>query len=327
MKIKTSILVCILLVCALISLVFGRYKLTIEEIKNAIFIMDSTSIAGTLFFQIRLPRTILVMISGAALSLAGLVYQNIFKNPLVSPDVLGVSTGCSLGAATAIILIGNTTLALQGFSFVLGILSVMISMNMAKVLKSNKLLALIISGIVVSSLASSGIMMLKYVADPYKELPSIDFWLMGGFYNAGWQQIASILPITILSTTAIILMRWQLKVLRLGDEQAVSLGVNVKVIRIAAILCATFLVASVVSVAGLVVWVGLLAPHIAKFYIGDEITKAIPMSMLAGAIMLLIADVVARTLFSTEIPISIVTSLVGAPFLAYLLYRKGRVVS
>lgn len=326
MRVKTLILISILFILIIISLGFGRYKITLEEIKNAMFMVDSTSTAATLFYQIRLPRTILVILCGAVLSLAGLVYQNIFRNPLVSPDVLGVSTGCSLGAAIAIILIGKTTIVLQMFSFVLGIFGVLISMAIARVVGTNKLLALIISGIVVSSLASSGIMMLKYVADPYKELPSIEFWLMGGFYNADWHQIISILPILILGTLSIIIIRWQLKVLTLGDEQAFSLGVNVRGIRITAILSATFLVAAVVSVAGLVNWIGLLAPHIAKYYVEDEITKTIPLSMLSGAIILLIADIASRTLFSAEIPISILTSIIGAPFLAFLLYKRGRVI-
>lgn len=308
-----------LIMLMLVTIFVGRYKIDISELLSN----WTTSRDYTVIFNIRLPRTILVALSGGALALSGMVFQSIFQNPLISPDVLGVSSGCSLGAALAIIFLGASPLMVQICAFVFGVSAVLFSLILAKNMKDSKILALIISGIVTGALANAFIMMLKYFADPYKQLPAIEFWLMGGFYRSNWNNVAYVFPAVIVSIIILYLIRWQLKVATMGDVQAKLLGINVSKIRLTAILISTLLVSVVVSVAGLVSWIGLLAPHIVKAYAKDDITKNIMLTVVMGAILLLVADTAARTLLTSEIPISILTSLFGAPFLVYLLNKRG----
>lgn len=275
-----------------------------------------------MFYQIRLPRTLLVILSGGALSLGGMVYQGVFRNPLVSPDVLGVSSGCSLGAIVAMIFFSSQGFLAQGFAFVGGLTVVGLALMLSRAMGDNPILALVIAGIIASALVSSVIMMLKYTVDPY-QLPAIEFWLMGGFHQSSWPKLWGILPIITLATLILFVLKWPLNVLRLGDEEATTLGVAVGPLRIIALGCATFLVAAVVSVAGLVSWIGLIAPHLTKLYVGDDLNHAFPLSLPSGSSLLLLADILARTLLPMEIPISILTTLVGAPFLAYLFWKKG----
>lgn len=277
----------------------------------------------TIFFNIRLPRVILVVFSGGALALAGMVFQSIFQNPLISPDVLGVTSGCSLGAAIAIIFMAANPLMTQLMAFSTGIVAVLFSVFLSKNMATNKVLGLVISGIVTQALASAMIMILKYFADPYKELPAIDYWLMGGFHNSNWDNIIYVIPLVIVSIAILYLLRWRLKVCTMGDIQATLLGVDVKKIRIITILISTLLVSVVVSVAGVVSWIGILAPHIVKSYAKDDISKNMILTVIMGGIIMLVADTAARSLTTTEIPISILTSLVGAPFLVYLISRRG----
>lgn len=313
------IYVSILFLLIFITLFTGRYKVNFSDIITN----WKSSQDFMVLFNIRLPRLILVIISGAALALAGMVFQNIFQNPLISPDVLGLTPGCSLGAVIAILFMSANPIAIQINSFLFGILSVIFSLVLAKNVKENRMLALVISGIVTGALASALIMIFKYFADPYKELPSIEYWLMGGFHNSTWNNVFYVLPIVVICVIVINLLKWQLKVITMGDTQAKLLGVNLKEIRMLAILFATLLVSSVVSVAGIVSWIGLLAPHIVKLHSSNDITKTIFLTLVMGSILLLVADTLARTISSTEIPISILTSLVGAPFLVYLINKRG----
>lgn len=316
---KKAIYIVILLLLIFITLFTGRYKLDLKDL--IVNFKDSQEFM--ILFNIRLPRLILVVISGAALALSGMVFQNIFQNPLISPDVLGLTSGCSLGAVIAILFMGANPIAIQINSFVFGILSVVFSLILAKNVKENRMLALVISGIVTGAIASALIMIFKYFADPYKELPSIEYWLMGGFHNSTWKDVFYVIPIVVICVIAINLIKWQLKVVTMGDTQAKLLGVNLKRIRILAIFFSTLLVSSVVSVAGIVSWIGLLAPHIVKLHSSNDITKTIFLTLLMGSILLLVADTLARSISSTEIPISILTSLVGAPFLVYLINKRG----
>lgn len=313
----------ILIVLAIVSLCVGRYSLKLDEIVNIIFSNSDNVQEVNLLLNIRLPRVALVMVSGAALALSGMVFQSIFQNPLISPDVLGVSSGCSLGAAIGIVFLAASPIMIQVLSFSFGIGAVIFSMILSKKMRSNRVLALVISGIVTGALTSSFIMIIKYFADPYKDLPAIEFWLMGGFYNSDWNGVINVLFLVLISTIILFLFRWKLKVLTMGDDQAKLLGVNVKHIRSIAIFSATLLVSSVVSVAGLISWIGILAPHIVKSFVRDDISKIMPITMVVGAIILLLADTFARSITTTEIPISILTSLFGAPFLVYLLNKKG----
>lgn len=309
----------ILILIIILSLFIGRYKIDLMELLND----GLLSRDFTIFFNIRLPRVILVVFSGGGLALAGMVFQSIFQNPLISPDVLGVTSGCSLGAALAIVFMAANPLMIQFMAFLTGMIAVVFSVLLSKNMGGNKILGLVISGIVTQALASAMIMILKYFADPYKELPAIDYWLMGGFHNSNWDNIIYVIPPVIISIVILYLLRWRLKVCTMGDVQATLLGVDIKKIRIITILISTLLVSVVVSVAGVVSWIGILAPHIVKSYAKDDISKNMILTVLMGGMIMLVADTAARSLTTTEIPISILTSLVGAPFLVYLISRRG----
>ncbi|EGO88243.2 iron ABC transporter permease [Clostridium botulinum C] len=312
----------ILIILSLISLCIGRYNITVLNVIKILFGNINDAIEYNLIFNIRLPRVILVIISGGALALSGMVFQSIFQNPLISPDVLGVTSGCSFGAAIGIVFMAASNIIIQVLSFIFGLVSVIFSLFLCNSMKNNKILALIISGIVTSSIASSGVMIIKYFADPFKELPTIDFWLMGGFYNSKWSNLSVVMPLVFIATIIIFLFKWRLKVLTMGEDEAKLLGVDVKKLRAACILAATLLVSSVISVTGIISWIGILAPHIVKSIVKEDITKIIPLTIITGAIIMVIADTLARSLISTEIPISILTSLIGAPFLVYIFNKK-----
>ena len=222
----------ILILIIILSLFIGRYKIDLMELLNE----GLLSRDFTIFFNIRLPRVILVVFSGGGLALAGMVFQSIFQNPLISPDVLGVTSGCSLGAALAIIFMAANPLMIQFMAFLTGMIAVVFSVLLSKNMGGNKILGLVISGIVTQALASAMIMILKYFADPYKELPAIDYWLMGGFHNSNWDNIIYVIPPVIISIVILYLLRWRLKVCTMGDVQATLLGVDIKKIRIITIL-------------------------------------------------------------------------------------------
>lgn len=278
----------------------------------------------TLFYQIRLPRTFLVILGGGALALAGLVYQSVFQNPLVSPDVLGVSSGSSIGAILGLLFLNGASYPTGFLAFFFGMGTVLLAMGLAGVMGGNRRYSMIISGILIGSLADSVIMVLKYTADPNRELASIEYWLMGSFQHADWQQILGILPLLLIPGAFLYLLRWKMKVLGLGDEEAGSLGISPGFVRVAALICATVLVAAVVSVAGVVAWIGLIAPHLVRMLGGEDYVKNFGSCVCMGSILLLAADVCARTLFTAEIPISIFTSFFGAVTLfVFLLKRRG----
>ena len=328
MKLRDSTIISsiVLVIAVIVSLLIGRYNIKPLEIINTIFYGNTDSMEFNLIWNIRFPRVILALVCGGALALSGMVYQSIFQNPIVSPDVLGVSSGASLGAAISIVFLTASPIMIQIMAFIFGIGAVLFSLILSKNMRSNRVLALIISGIVTGAISASFLMIIKYLADPYKELPSIDFWLMGGFYNSSWSNVIYVSVLTVISTIILFLFRWKLKVLTMGDEQAKLLGINVKAIRIIAIFSATLLVSAVVSVAGVISWIGLLAPHIVKFYTKDDISEVMGLTMIIGAIIMIIADTIARSITSTEIPVSILTSLVGAPFLVYILNRKENLI-
>lgn len=325
-KKKFWIVFSILVICIIFSACVGRYSLSIIDIVNILSRKHTSDVEVNLFYNIRLSRTFLVVISGGALALSGIIFQTIFKNPLVSPDVLGVSSGCSVGAVLSIVLLGGSVLITQIMTFIFGVLVVLFSMFLSKFVKSDRILGLVLAGIIMGSIASSVIMLLKLVADPNRHLQAIEFWLMGGFNNATWQQFYIVfLPIVII-TIILYFLRYKINILSLGDEEAKSLGLNVKIIRTVVILLSTLLVALVVSFAGVVSWVGLLSPHIVKMYSKEDIVRNFSLSFLTGAILLLVSDVLARTLFTIELPISIVTSFIGAIFLIILLIKNKKEV-
>lgn len=324
MKKKLWILLALLLGLAVLSCCVGRYPLSLSQIGSLLAGGSSPARDAALFYDVRLPRIVLVVWCGGGLSLSGLVFQGLFRNPLVSPDVLGVAGGCSVGAVLAILFAGGQAAAMQAFPFAAGLGAVFLALGIARLARGEKTLMLIVAGIVVGSAASAILMALKYVADPNRQLPAIEYWLMGSFHNAGWENVAVICPLITAAGLVLFALRWQLKVLTLGDEEARSLGVNTGRVRLIAILCATVLVSTVVSVAGVVSWIGLIAPHVVRLFVGEDVGKTIPHAFLCGGILLLLADTLSRTVYASELPVSILTSLFGAAFLCWLLWRRRR---
>lgn len=310
----------ILIVVMCLSLLCGRYGSSVEEVIDALFLQND-SITQKLIWNIRMPRIILVGLCGGALALSGIVYQTIFKNPLASGDVIGASSGCSLGAIIAILLSGSTIMV-EVFSFAAGLIAVFLTILLANKVKGNRILNLVIAGLIIQAITTSLMMMLKISADPFHQLASIEYWLMGGFSDAGWMQVLVTFIIVLVCSLLLYLLRWQIQMLSFGDE-ATTMGISANKMRLLALVLATLLISSVISVAGIVSWVGLLVPHMIKMITKEQISKNMVTTFLCGAIFLLVCDTLARTMLVIELPISILTSLFGALFLI-VLFVKGR---
>ena len=282
-------------------------------------------LAQQLIFNLRLPRILAAILLGAALSGAGAVMQMIFRNPLVEPAFLGVSHGAAFGAGIAIVFAGGSPVAIQGCAAGFAFLGLLCSYVLAQRLRyGGWILRLILSGIAVSALFSSGLGLLKSMADPLRQLPELTFWLMGGLWAVGWRDVAHMLPLAAPALFVVWLMRWRVSLLSLGDETAFSLGVAAGRERALILGAAVAAVAAVVSVAGIVGWIGLLVPHVARRIVGTDARKSIPASMLLGGLFSLLCDDLARTATAGEIPLGIFTSLFGAALFLMLMIRQPR---
>ncbi|MGB4579026.1 MAG: iron ABC transporter permease [Methanoculleus sp.] len=275
----------------------------------------------TVIFRIRLPRVVAAMLVGGGLSLAGASFQGLFRNPLVSPDILGVSAGAGLGAAFGILISGDPGV-IQISAFAFGIVAVAITYGIGRVYRNSSTLVLVLAGIIVGSLFSALLSLAKYVADPYDTLPAIVFWLMGSLSAVSGADIIAVAPPIILGGLCLFLVRWRINLLSVGEEEAQALGLDTKRMTMVLIIASTVVTASAVCISGIVGWVGLVVPHIGRMLVGPDFRKLIPVSAILGASFLLIVDDIARTLIAAEIPLGILTALVGAPFFAYLLTQK-----
>lgn len=278
----------------------------------------------TVLFSIRLPRVAAALMVGAALSAAGATYQALFRNPLVSPDILGVSMGAGLGAALGIFL-ALPVLAMQGLAFVSGLATVALVYAIASAVRGHEpTLVLVLSGVVIGALAGACVSLLKILADPHDQLPAITFWLLGSLSNVLPEDVWSALPAVLLGLVPLVALRWTMNVITLGDEEAGALGVEPKRYRLLFIACATLMTAGAVAVAGVVGWVGLVMPHIARLLVGPDFHRLLPVSMVMGAGFLLIVDTLARALAGTETPLGILTAFLGAPVFLWLLATGRR---
>ena len=278
--------------------------------------------AATAVLQVRLPRVIVCAAIGAALSIAGATYQGVFQNPMVSQDVLGASSGAAFGASLAI-LVGMSAAGVTGLSFVFGISAVVIAYVVSRISPTTPILALILSGMVVSALFSSGTSTIKLVADTEEALPAITYWLMGSLASIRLTDVLpTLIPLAIVSLP-LVLLRWRINLLATGEDEARSLGMNTEAMRIVCIGCATLLTAICVSVSGLIGWVGLVIPHFCRLMFGHDYRRIMPASLLMGASFLLVSDDICRMLLTSEIPIGILTSFVGAPIFIYLIAKGG----
>lgn len=313
-----GILALFLLMIALLS---GRYGTNLHDMLAALCFKGDTGIQNVLW-NIRIPRMLLVIAGGGALAVSGLIYQTIFKNPLASGDVIGASSGCSLGAALAIVLFHDEPWITMLLAFSCGFLLVICTMLLARKVQGNRILNLVIAGIILQAVATSFLMLLKLTADPYQELASIEYWLMGGFGDATWPQALLCISVSAVCMGLLYMLRWQIQMLSFGEETT-TLGVREKQIRWLALLLSTCMIATVVSVAGIVSWVGLLIPHAVRLLYHQPLSKALGKTFFWGACFLLVCDTLSRSIFAIELPISILTSLFGALFLI-VVFVKGR---
>ena len=313
----------------ILSLAMGRYALPFSEafkiIASNIFSIPKTwsDISESVVMDLRFPRTVAAILVGASLALSGGTYQSIFKNPMCSPDLLGVSSGACVGAAIAILTDGGS-LMIQGCAFLGGIIAVALTVTIPKLLRNDSTTILILTGVVVSGMMSSVMSMLKYVADTDTKLAEITYWTMGSFATVTIPELLPVLPSIIIPLGIILLMRYRLNVLSLGDNEARSLGVNLQRTRGIFILCSTLISASCVCLAGTIGWVGLIIPHTSRMLVGSDNQKMLPVSMLFGAVFMLIIDIFCRTITTSELRIGILTGLLGTPFFIFILYEQNR---
>lgn len=326
--VKFLLLSLFLILCFVISFALGRYPVSplelIKVLSSKVISLETTWSAEveTVIFQIRLPRVMSAVLIGAALSCAGATYQGLFQNPMVSPDLLGASAGAGFGAALAIFL-GFSKYSISVFAFLFGMVTVLIVWIISSRVKTNPSLGLILTGIMVGSLFSAGLSFIKLVADPNNELPAITYWLMGSLSAIRLHDLLiSAIPIFI-GLIPLMFLRWKLNVMTMGEEEAKTMGVNTKVIRVIVISCATLVTAASVSVSGMIGWVGLVIPHFTRMIVGADFRVLIPASMLLGASLLLVVDNFSRLLATQEIPLGILTAFVGAPFFMFLILREG----
>ncbi len=326
-KIKFVFLILLPIIVFVISLSVGRYPVSIDSLFQALWKQQTAQEMSTgelALLHVRLPRNVVALIVGASLSVSGAVYQGLFKNPIVSPDLLGTSTGASFGAALAILL-GLNVAGIQSVSFLFGIIAVILVYLMSKLVgrRNHSIVNLILCGMLVSSIFNALVSFLKFIADTDTKLPAITFWLMGSLSGVTVRDLKIFwifLPICII----LMITRWKINILSLGDEEAKMLGVHVTFYRWLLIACATLLTSLSVSISGNIGWIGLIVPHLARFTVGSNYEKVIPASMLIGSAFLLAVDTMARMILTVEIPLGIITSLIGAPFFFFLLLRSKK---
>lgn len=316
------------IIVAIVSLMVGRIYIdpfTIVKIIASNFISiipDWSPTTESIIMNVRLPRILAGLLVGAGLSISGASFQGLFRNPLVSPHILGVSAGAGFGAALAILLF-NSILITQAFSFLFGIIAVLMAYSLSRVYRSSPILMLVLAGVIVGSLFSALTSFTKYIADPMNRMPAIVFWLLGSLNNVSNRDLLFVTPVFGFCIIILLLIRWRINVIAMGEDDAKALGVNVEMTAAVIICCATVITAASVCISGIIGWIGLVIPHIARMIVGPDHRHLLPVSLLVGAAYLVIVDTVSRTLLVTEIPIGILTALIGAPFFAVLL-RKNR---
>ncbi len=317
-----------LLFSLILSVCLGRYPIGLKELFGILWSKVGrvdvfwSPVQEALLLHHRLPRVLLAVLVGCSLSAAGASYQAVFQNPMAAPDLLGASGGAAFGAAVGILLgLGSTMVVVLAFACSLATVGVVIFISSRT--RGKRVVGLILAGIMVSSLVSSGTSFIKLVADPADQLPSITYWLMGSLNGTTMGDLLfALIPMT-LGFLPLFLLRWRVHVLTMGDDEARTLGIHSGRIRLTVILCATLLTAAAVSVSGVIGWVGLVVPHLCRRLVGEKFTRLLPASLLLGGLFLLLVDDISRNLMATEIPIGILTGFLGAPFFLYLITKDG----
>ena len=314
----------------LAAITIGPFPVTLSEILSALVRLitgaqdPSYAQVDTVLFSVRIPRVLAALLVGAALAAAGTVYQGLFRNPLVSPDILGVSTGAGLGATLGIFL-SLPVIAIQGLAFVTGMATVALVYMVATAVRGHEpTLVLVLAGVVLGALAGATISLIKVLADPYDQLPAITFWLLGSLASVKPDELWTTIPAVLIGLIPLVLLRWRMNLMALGDEEAAALGIDPRRLRILFVACATLMTAAVVSISGVIGWVGLVMPHIARLIVGPNFNRLLPAAMLMGAGYLLAVDTLARTIAEIETPLGILTAFVGAPVFLWLLATGRR---
>ena len=329
----------------IVSFVIGRYSLSPGKVLSSLWdgVRHAVWSVGTWFgskasepafmsgredtvvWLVRMPRILAAILVGSALAASGATYQGLFRNPMVSPDILGASAGASVGACFMMLLNQGNAMIQLG-AFVMGIVAVALSYFLSKAIGkgSNMVLLLVLCGMTVNTLFNAVVSIIKYMADTESQLPEMTYWLMGSIAKADYKDILFFVITFVIGVVPILCLRWRLNILSFGEDEAKAMGVNVGAIRLVCIVCATLLTAAVVSIAGTIGWVGLMIPHLVRFIVGPNNKTLLPMSLLTGALFMLIIDNLCRSLLPYEIPLGVLTSLLGAPFFIFILYkRKG----
>ena len=318
------------LIAMIISLSIGRYAVSAHDAIRAIaqlivrqsIVLAKDSVEAQIIVGIRLPRILLGLLCGCALASAGAGLQALLSNPLVSPDTLGVASGASFGAALALLL-DQRLLIVQMTAFAFGLVALYFTYQAGKMKGQNSIVMLVLAGVVVSALFQALVSLIKYTADSEEKLPTITYWLLGSLSNATWKGLAVGAPIIAIGVLILILTRWKCNVLTLSEDEAKSMGMNLRKIRLLIITASAAIIASSVSMCGQIGWVGLVVPHTCRMLFGSDNRRVIPASASIGAVFMVLLDTVARSASESEIPLSILTAIVGAPFFILLLKRTG----
>ncbi|MFV0431090.1 MAG: FecCD family ABC transporter permease [Alphaproteobacteria bacterium] len=314
------------IIFALIAMTIGRYFVSFSDVFHTLSSVingaDSqlSALTKNVILNIRLPRVIMAMLVGGGLAVAGCAMQSLFANPIATPDTIGVGSGASFGAVLAILLFNNI-FAIQSLAFVMGILAAMMTVTFSKLSKNNSIVMIVLAGMIVASFFAALTSLLKTIADTDTELPSIVFWLMGSMAGSSFEKLKYGAAPILLGVFIITALRWKINALLLSEDEIKSMGIHVKRMRMIVLCSATLITASAVSMCGQVGWVGLLIPHLCKLMVGNDNRKVIPFSFSLGASFMLIVDTMARSLSHAEIPLSIITALIGAPFFAFIMIR------
>ncbi len=319
--------VAVLMVIAfVISICVGQFSISLQEIGAILTGGEVSGIAYKVFWNLRFPRTVMAMMAGIGLGMSGCIYQTIFKNSLASPDIVGVAPGANLGAAIAIVLLGGSTLSIASGAFAGGIIVVFLVMVIVKIAPTNTTVTYVLAGIIMSHISKAFIMVLKFFADPTNELAAIEFWTMGSFANVTDTKVWAITPLFMISLIGLVLLRRQIDMMSLNEDECRMLGVQLAKVRTVILILSTLLVASIISVTGLISFIGLIAPHVARMMLKKTGFPTTVMSSLIGALVLLVSDVLARCIYSAEIPISILTTFIGVPILVYFMFRQKEIM-
>jgi iron complex transport system permease protein len=333
-RIRAAYMIAAIAAFVMIPLAFavGQFPISITDIVSLIWsklsgtISNAAPNADIVLFEIRGPRIAAAFMVGAALAAAGATFQNLFRNPLVSPDILGVSSGAALGAVAGIFL-SLPLIAIQGFAFAGGLLAVAIIFWVGnKIRGHDPVLTLVLTGVVIGSLLGSCVALLKYLADPFNQLPAITYWLLGSFASVTQRDIFVAFVIIIAAAIPLFLLRWRINILALPDDEAKALGLNVVRMRLMVIAAATLMTAASVAICGIIGWAGLVIPHAVRLLVGAEFSRLLPLSMLIGGTFMLAVDTLGRSIAQTEIPPGVLTALIGAPAFIWLMaatFKRG----